>query len=331
MLAARLIILSFLIFFTWLYVCKMIGWFRCWLVSSSKDRTCRVWHVSTGECVASAVGHADAVGTVVLSQSTSSYVSRSVCMISGSLDKTIKKWLLPIHKIESSLRQGNVNDVNAVRKDSHKTEIAHMALKVAHSVRAHDKDINCVALSPNDSLLASASQDKSIRLWQTSDMTPLATLNGHKRGVWRVVFSPVEKCIASCSGDRTVRLWSVVDYSCLRTLEGHTSSVLAVKFINHGQQLVSGSSDGLIRLWTIRSGECEGTIAVANDEHILSGGSDSKLIIWKDATEEEERSRIALAEKNLLAEQQMQNDIRNKRYGKVLCFSLLPFIDPSHV
>ena len=109
------------------------------------------------------------------------------------------------------------------------------------------------------------SQDKTIRLWRTSDLAPIASLSGHKRGIWKVVFSPVDRCLASCSGDRTVRLWSVVDYTCLRVFEGHTASVLTVKFANKGMQLLSGAADGLIRLWTIRSGECENTFDLHSD------------------------------------------------------------------
>ena len=109
------------------------------------------------------------------------------------------------------------------------------------------------------------SQDKTIRLWRTSDLAPIASLSGHKRGIWKVAFSPVDRCLASCSGDRTVRLWSVVDYTCLRVFEGHTASVLTVKFANKGMQLLSGAADGLIRLWTIRSGECENTFDLHSD------------------------------------------------------------------
>lgn len=121
-----------------------------------------------------------------------------------------------------------------------------------------------MTVSPNDSVLASCSQDKSIRLWNTSDLTPIATLNGHKRGVWRLQFSPVEKVLASCSGDRTVKLWSMGDFSCLRTFDGSSASVLCVRFVNKGSQLLSGSADGLVRLWTVRSGECENTF----DRHL---------------------------------------------------------------
>lgn len=51
-----------------------------------------------------------------------------------------------------------------------------------HSVRAHDKDINCVQLSPDDTLVATGSQDKTIKLWKSHDLTTVATLKGHRRG-----------------------------------------------------------------------------------------------------------------------------------------------------
>ena len=56
--------------------------------------------------------------------------------------------------------------------------------------------------------------------------------------------------------------------------------------------------------------------AHSTDGMFFSGGSDSKLLVWKDATQLEETKRLDEAEKSLLADQQLQNDIRNKRYDK---------------
>lgn len=262
--------------------------------------------MANSTCRALFEGHADAVGAVGISRRTSTYDSKAAVVISGGSDKILKRWSL------QGLLRSKTNEF--------------LSCSASHSVRAHDKDINCVAIAPNDSIVASASQDKAIRLWSTADLSAIANLKGHKRGVWKICFSNVDKCLASCSSDRTLKLWSVVDFTCLHTFEGHTASVLAVKFINHGQQLMSSSSDGLIRLWTIRSGECVNTF----DEHenriwalavqgsqLISGDSDGKIVIWQDKTEEEENLRLVELEKSLLMEQQLKNDLKNKRYDKV--------------
>jgi U3 small nucleolar RNA-associated protein 13 len=186
-------------------------------------------------------------------------------------------------------------------------------------------------------MVASGSQDAKIRLWTKNDLTPLATLSGHKRSVWRVCFSPVDKCLASCSGDRSVKLWSLADYSCLRTFQGHSASVLCVKFVNNGMQLISGASDGLINLWTIRSGELQNTFdhhqdkvwsldvassstsSVQDDSGVfISAGSDSQLVFWSDCTVQEEDSRIKAIEEKMLLDQKLGNDIRGKRYKQAL-------------
>ena len=62
----------------------------------------------------------------------------------------------------------------------------------------------------------------------------------------------------------------------------------------------------------------------------FSGGSDSKLLVWHDATQSEETKRLDEAEQNLLADQQLQNDIRNKRYDKVRTVSVHNITHTSH-
>ena len=68
-----------------------------------------------------------------------------------------------------------------------------LSLSTTAAVAAHDKEINCVALSPNDALVATSSQDRTVKVWNLPHLTPGMTLRGHKRGVWSVVFSPVDQ------------------------------------------------------------------------------------------------------------------------------------------
>jgi WD40 repeat protein len=64
-----------------------------------------------------------------------------------------------------------------------------------------------VAFSPDSTLLASGSWDKTIKLWQVADGQELATFYGHAGGINQVTFSPDGTLLASGSYDRTIKLW----------------------------------------------------------------------------------------------------------------------------
>jgi U3 small nucleolar RNA-associated protein 13 len=299
------------------------------IVTGSKDNSCRLWQWRDAEsqyvCVGAAVGHTGAVGAVCVAQRPATYLSKQAFVISGSVDRTLKRWVLNMDSIGRSRGQG----------DSDGEDAPLDYLVCSHSTRAHEKDINSVASAPNDSVVASGSQDRSIKLWNPTDLTPIATLTGHKRGVWRVVFSPVDRCLLSASADRTLRLWSLQDHSCIRTFQGHTSSVLCAKFVNRGMQVLSGAADGVLKLWTIRSGECENSfdgehtdrvwcIATPRQEPVsaeqrfcVTGSSDGSLRRWADTTAAEEEEQLRSEEEKYLVEQALNNDLRNKKYDKV--------------
>jgi hypothetical protein len=91
----------------------------------------------------------------------------------------------------------------------------------------HGSHVNRVAFSPNGTLLATGSDDTTIKLWRVSDGAFVRTLAGHTSSVNSIAFSPDGTLLVLGSSDRTVRLWRVSDGTLARTLSGHTNWVNA--------------------------------------------------------------------------------------------------------
>jgi WD40 repeat protein len=106
-----------------------------------------------------------------------------------------------------------------------------------------------VMFSPDGRQLASASADRTVRLWDPASSQPTLTLQGHTDWVTEVAFSPDGRQLASASADGTVRLWDPASGQPTATLQGHTDSVNGVAFSPDGRQLASASGDHTVRLW----------------------------------------------------------------------------------
>eukprot|EP01018_Ginkgo_biloba_P035898 Gb_13772 [translate_table: standard] len=277
---------------------------RILLASGAKDHTVRIWDTETRSCIGVAAGHMGAVGAVALSKKAKNF------FVSGSSDRTIKVW-----SMAGALDSGSICDP---------IKFSSQAV-----VAAHDKDINSLAVAPNDSLICSGSQDRTARVWRLPDLVPVVVLRGHKRGIWCVEFSPVDQCVMTASGDKTIKIWSLSDGSCLKTFEGHTASVLRASFLTRGTQLISSGADGLLKLWTIKSNECIATFDQHEDkiwalaigkktEMLASGGSDSLVNLWHDCTAADEEEALLKEEEGTMKDQDLANALADTDYVKAI-------------
>ena len=110
-------------------------------------------------------------------------------------------------------------------------------------------------VSPDGRLIASADEDKKVRLYELQTGLLVRELTGHSEGAFSVAFSPDGALVASGGRDWRIRLWNAATGALVRTLTGHQEAVYNVEFSPDGRLLASsGATDGTVRFWDALNG-----------------------------------------------------------------------------
>lgn len=241
------------------------------LVSGSSDRTITVRSLRTGKVLRTLSGHSGPVSAVAIG-------SDGQTLVSGSWDNTIKVW-----NLNTALTQSHI-----------------LGDGLLCTLNGHTNGISCVAISPDGQLLASGSEDSTIKLWYIPDServlwSPLLTLSGHSAAVKSVAIGPDEQTIVSGSADKTIKVWDLHSGELKHTIEGHANWVKSVAVSPDGQILASGGQEKIIKLWHLQTGELLRTLewhwddvnslAFSRDGYTLvSGSRDRTLSLWHVGT-----------------------------------------------
>ena len=230
-------------------------------------------------------------------------------LISGSDDHTLRAWNVSTGRQRWEKDVGN--RVFAVALPSHNPHFIayggtdNYNIRMRYSadgawrgdVAGHTWTVTSLAFKPNSYLLASGSDDKTIRIWDVSDNTNLRhvrTLRGHTEYVVSVAWSPDGRVLASASHDGTVRLWNPNNGINFAVLRGHTAAVNCVAWSPDGRILASGSKDRTVRLWdpdthgTLRviRGHSYGVVTLAfhPNGQTLASGTTHAYRLWNPNT-----------------------------------------------
>lgn len=263
------------------------------LVSSSTDRTVRLWNLSNDTQQATLTGHKDEVRSVAFSLDGS-------LIASGSCDETIRLWDVASH-MERAVLTGHTGRVMSVAFSPDGKLLASGAdddtVRVWNIgsgpqqvaiLRGHTSDVRAVAFSPDGKRIASGSDDDTIRIWDIASGIVQATLTSHASKLRCVAFSPDFQWLASGSLDDTVRLWSIADNMQHAVLKGHKHRILCIAFSPDGKLLASGSRDDTIVVWDVASGTQRAvltehknyvrSVAFSPDGKLLASASHDKTI-----------------------------------------------------
>lgn len=131
-----------------------------------------------------------------------------------------------------------------------------------YSLVGHRAPVTRVLLHPVFSVLVSASEDATIKVWDFESGDYERTLKGHTDSVQDIAFDQSGRLMASCSADMSVKLWQFgEDYQCRRTMHGHDHNVSSVTFMPSNDHLLTASRDKLIKMWEVATGYCVGTFS----------------------------------------------------------------------
>ncbi|XP_059852693.1 notchless protein homolog 1 isoform X3 [Delphinus delphis] len=224
------------------------------LYSASQDRTIKVWRAHDGVLCRTLQGHGHWVNTMALS---TDYALRTGAFdpAEASVNAQDLRGSLQELKERALSRYSHVRGRGPERLVSGSDDFTLFLWSPAENKKplarmtGHQALINQVLFSADSRVIASASFDKSIKLWDGRTGKYLASLRGHVAAVYQIAWSADSRLLVSGSSDSTLKVWDVKAQKLATDLPGHADEVYAVDWSPDGQRVASGGKDKCLRIW----------------------------------------------------------------------------------
>ena len=219
-----------------------------WILSASDDQTLRLWDFHKRTCLSVLTGHNHYV-------MCASFHPTEDLIVSASLDQTVRVWDTNGLRKKQMGEGPSMMDPMQSRAAANSTAMNVQAelfgtndVVVKYVLEGHDRGVNWASFHPTLPLLASAADDRQVKLWRMSETKAweVDTLRGHANNVSCCLFHPKHDLIISNSEDRSIRVWDVSKRVGVQTFrrEGDRFWILAA----HRSQnlLAAGHDSGMI-------------------------------------------------------------------------------------
>ena len=240
------------------------------VLSSSRDKTVKLWEAATGKLVRTYEGHAGNVNSICFSPDGNSFYS-------GGEDKLVICWELSTGNILKKF-EGCEDEISSVSISPDGKTLASYARseiklwdassgELINTITGLSGSYSTLDFSPDSKFIISSANNE-LKMWNVSSGTLEKDFEDNPYGYFSPVFSPDGKSILTGSSDRIIRLFDVSSGKITRTFEGHEARVTAVAFSPDGKYIISGSDDKTVVLRDI------------NNSQVISSFNSHKEEIW---------------------------------------------------
>jgi WD40 repeat protein len=264
------------------------------VISTSLDRTVKVWDLDTGRVLSTLEGHTALVNSCAVTPD-----GRRV--VSASLDKSLKVWDLETGRVVTLEAHIDCVSSCAVTPDGRRIVSGSydQTVKVwdldtgllITTLVGHRYPVMSCAVTPDGRRVISGSDDKTLKVWSLDTGDVLDTLKGHGDGVNSCAVTPDGRRVVSASDDRTLKIWDLDTGEALITLDGHTDSVLSCAVTPDGRCVISASDDNTLKVWSLEtrrivttleghSGGVRSCVVAPDGRRVVSASYDGTLKVW---------------------------------------------------
>lgn len=275
-------------------------------LSGSWDKTIRYWKTNSSECVKVMEGHSGFIRSVkFLDNGQGIFLNYGDKKLnSGTLQAynyfTKKQYQASweiLKKTWEKIDFSKDKTIQSIYSNLRKKNTPNGVIKIQpnNEIFEHKGIVDSVALSVDGQIWATASGDKTLKLWDWHSQKCIATLEGHTDWISSVAITTDGRYLISAGFDKTIKIWDTHNHQCMVTLTAHLASIIVATVTIDGKYIVSGGADRTLKIWDLLTHQCVRTLKTSNndvltialsvDAHtIYSGGCDSAITQWDFST-----------------------------------------------
>ncbi len=130
---------------------------------------------------------------------------------------------------------------------------ANLRMNVFKSFPGHLSAVTAIDFHPKKAIIATASDDKTWKLWKFPTGELLMHGEGHKDWISSINFHPDGILLSTCGGDATIKIWNIIEEKCVQTIIDHAEPVWKTKFHWQGDFMLTCSMDHTVRLFDLHN------------------------------------------------------------------------------